>query len=264
MVWLKRDSISRAIQHTTLAEEVSLVNTRPRAAQSESDVLSLARPSEVLGKIRKLIEEGHFPPGSKLPPERALAAQLGVGRPSLREAIKALAVLEVLESRRGSGTFVKSRQPSAVPWPGISDEGPAELGVLELLEVRKIIEPRAAWLAATRASERHLVEIEAARQKLEAHEEDWRLVAKLDRELHSAIIRGAQNPVLDLIDRFLHTHIPRNQTAMARFAPDLDRIRQDHKAIVESILKRQADAAEKAMLDHLNAVGLEFISEVSR
>jgi len=264
MVWLKRDSITRTVQRTAPGEETKPADARSQAPPPESDALSPARPSEVLGKIQKLIEDGHFPPGSKLPPERALAAQLGVGRPSLREAIKALAVLEVLESRRGSGTFVKSRQPSTVPWPGISDEAPTELGVLDLLEVRKIIEPRAAWLAATRASERHLVEIEASRQKLEMHDEDWRLVAKLDYELHSAIIRGAQNPVLDMIDRFLRMHIFRKQTGMGRFVPDLDRIRKDHKAIVESILKRQADAAEKAMIDHLNAVGLDFISEVSR
>jgi GntR family transcriptional regulator, transcriptional repressor for pyruvate dehydrogenase complex len=263
MVWLKRDSINPLVQHTTAGEPAKLADTLPSAPQPQAATSSPARPSEVLEKVRKLIEDGHFPPGSRLPPERALAAQLGVGRPSLREAIKALNVLEVLESRRGAGTFVKSRRPSADPW-GDSEEGSAELGVMDLLEVRKIIEPRAAWLAATRASERHLVEIEAARQKLEVHGGDWRLAAKLDHELHSAIIRGAQNPVLDMIDRFLHMHIVRKQTAMAHFVPDLDRIRRDHKTLVETILKRQADAAEKAMIDHLNAVGLEFISEVSR
>jgi GntR family transcriptional repressor for pyruvate dehydrogenase complex len=216
-----------------------------------------------LEEVQKLIEGGHFPPGSRLPPERALAAQLGVGRPSLREAIKALNVLEVLESRRGAGTFVRSRQP-IVSRPDFSDRDSTELGVLDLLEVRKIIEPRAAWLAATRASEHHLVEIEAARQKLDVQSTDWRSVAALDYELHSAIIRGAQNPVLDMIDRFLRLHILRKQSAKPQFMPDLARLRQDHKAIVEAILKRQADAAEKAMIDHLNAAGVDFISEASR
>jgi DNA-binding FadR family transcriptional regulator len=261
MVWLKRDSITRVAQRVPPARPRS-VDAVPPDFQSET--ADSARPSQVLQKLRKMVEEGHFPPGSKLPPERALAAQLGVGRPSLREAIKALNVLEVLESRRGAGTFVKAGQPPAIPWFGLSREDPAELGVLDLLEVRKIIEPRAAWLAATRAGQHHLVEIEAARQKFEMHGDDGGLTAQLDYELHSAIIRGAQNPVLDMIDRFLRMHIFRKQIAGARFMPDLVRMRQDHKAIVEAILKRQADAAEKAMIDHLNAVGLDFISEASR
>jgi DNA-binding FadR family transcriptional regulator len=102
MVWLKRDSLTR------LAPAATRETTLPPASQLPSDP-SPARKAEVLTQIRKLIENGHFPPGSRLPPERALAAQLGVGRPSLREAIKALNVLEELESRRGAGTFVKAR-----------------------------------------------------------------------------------------------------------------------------------------------------------
>jgi GntR family transcriptional repressor for pyruvate dehydrogenase complex len=224
----------------------------------------IAHPSGVLDKIRRLIQEGHFPPGSKLPPERALAVQLGVGRPSLREAIKALSVLDVLESRRGAGTFVKSREPLASWWPVVAEAETEDFGVLQIVEVRKMLEPRAAWLAATRASEHHLLEIEAARRELEKHDQDWRLVAKLDHELHSAIIRGAQNPVLDLINRFLILHVFGSRSLAAGFAPDVERMRRDHQAIVESILKRQAEAAEEAMIDHLNSLSLDFISEGSR
>jgi GntR family transcriptional repressor for pyruvate dehydrogenase complex len=218
----------------------------------------------VLSRIRQLIENGAFPPGSRLPPERTLAAQLGVGRPSLREAIKALNVLEVLESRRGAGTFVKSAGSKTVPWPGLLDNGPADFGVLDLLEARKIIEPRAAYLASTRASQQQVMRIEAARQRLESCDKDWNLVSKLDYEFHSAIIRAAQNPVLDLMDSFLCTHIFRKQMSMPRLPPDLEHIRRDHKAIVQSILKRQADASERLMMEHLDAVGVDFLSEVSR
>ncbi|MCL5742446.1 MAG: GntR family transcriptional regulator, partial [Acidobacteria bacterium] len=253
MVWLKRDSLG--IQPAKPAEEWAAA-IAPSPARKEDPV---ARQAEVLERIRKLIGDGHFPPGSRLPPERALAVQLGVGRPSLREAIKALGVLDVLESRRGAGTFVKSR----LPQPTASDAAKADFNMLELLEVRKIVEPRAAWLAAARAGERHLLEIESARQKLEMHDRDWKLVASLDSALHAAIIRGAQNAALEFIGGILMSHMFANQSYAIRFAPDVERMRREHKAIVESILKRQSDAAEKAMLDHLHSAGLDFISEAS-
>ena len=242
MVWLKRDTLNRAAQ--TLA-----------AGPPQAPLPAPVRPAEVIDRLRKLVEDGRFPPGSRLPAERALAAQLGVGRPSLREAIKALSSLQVLESRRGAGTFVKSREALAPP---------SDFGVLDLLEVRKIIEPRAAWLAATRASERHLLEIETTRQQLEQHGQDWLPTAKLDYALHFAIIRGAQNPVLHHIYRHFMSNIFANRSLTGRSTLHLERMNQDHRAIVEAILKRQADAAEKAMTEHLNSVGLDFISEATR
>jgi len=268
MVWLKRDSVTLAANRSKPRRASQPVSSTPRGSDPHAGV-ALASPqslpaSEVLGKIRKLIEEGRFPPGSKLPSERALAVELGVGRPSLREAIKSLSVLGMLESRRGSGTFLKSVGPAAGVLPFLANAGAADFGVIDLLEVRKILEPRAAWLAATRAGERDLVEIEAARQRLEMHDRDWKLVARLDYELHSAIFRGAQNPVLDLINQFLVSHILAKRGAKVSFSPDVERLRRDHRAIVEAILKRQADAAEKAMIDHLNSVGLDFITEASR
>ena len=253
MVWLKRDLV-------TLPSPPD--KTLHRALEPENTAPASAPTSEVLSKLRRLIDEGQFSAGSRLPPERALAAELGVGRPALREAIKALGILGMLESRRGSGTFIKSVAPPAGS-PILGGAGAIEFGVLDLLEVRKIVEPRAAWLAATRASEHHLREIEVARQRLEMHDRDWKLATRLDCELHMAIICGAQNPVLVLINQFLAEHIFGQRMDKVRFAPDAERLRRDHRAIVDAILKRQADAAEKAMIDHLHSVSLEFISEAS-
>ncbi len=263
MVWLKRDLV-------TLPARLSLPERAPCQAPEPENMAAGAAgssaktlASEVLAKLRRLIGEGPFSAGSRLPAERVLAAELGVGRPALREAIKALGILGMLESRRGSGTFVKSATPPAGP-PIFGGSATLELGVLDLFEVRKIVEPHAAWLAATRASEHQLREIEAARQRLEMHDRDWKLAARLDYELHTAIFYGAQNPVLLLINQFLTEHLVGHSIAKVRFVPDVERLRREHKAIVDAILKRQADAAEKAMIDHLHAVSLEFISEASK
>jgi GntR family transcriptional repressor for pyruvate dehydrogenase complex len=187
-----------------------------------------------------------------------------MGRPALREAIKVLSGLGILESKQGSGTFLKSNGISHEFLPALVASGTTELSVLDLLEVRKILEPKAAWLAATRASERQLLDIEQARQRLEMRDRDWKVVAKLDYELHAAIFRGANNPVLQLMYEFLVSRILGNPAERLRFPPDLQAMHNGHKAIVEAILKRQADLAEKSMIDHLHSVGMNLIREANR
>src|ERR1051326_867648 len=109
MVWLGRNSLTPAMRTSKPKRACGIAPAQP------------ARPpaSDVLTKIRGLIEHGQMLPGSKLPPERALAAELGAGRPALREAIKVLNALGVLESRRGSGTFVKAIEPVAEVLPAL-------------------------------------------------------------------------------------------------------------------------------------------------
>lgn len=247
MVWLKRDSLAPA----------------PRRLHSGAGPAMPARlpASDVLGRIRERIEQGQFAPGSRLPPERALAAEFGVGRPALREAIKVLSGLGILESRRGSGTYVKPALPAPDRPPLLGEAAPATFSMMDLLEVRKILEPRAAWLAATRASESQLRQIESARRRLEMHDRDWKTAARLDYELHASIIGGANNPVLLMIYEFLMARILEIESDQVRFAPDVQLVRHSHKAIVEAILKRQADAAERAMTDHLHAVAMNLIRE---
>lgn len=254
MVWLKRNSLTPAPHAPRLKRDPGVASAQPASLPA----------SDVLTRIRRLIKQGQIPPGSKLPPERALAVELGAGRPALREAIKVLQVLGVLESRRGSGTFVKTIEPAPELLPALPAAGTGELGVLDLLEVRKIIEPRAASLAATRASERQLLEIENARQRLEMHDRDWKLVAKLDYELHTAIFRAAKNPALLLVHQFLMSRILGSRAMNVRFEPDVELMRNSHKAIVEAILKREAGDAERAMIDHLHSAGMDFIREASR
>jgi DNA-binding FadR family transcriptional regulator len=212
-----------------------------------------------LTQLRKLVEEGRFPQGSRLPAERKLAEQLHVGRPVVREAIKVLTTLGILESRGGSGTYVKSVQALDPFDLGLPEESKFDFGMLHLLEVQEIIEPRAAWLAATRSGEKELAEIEGARQRLEMHDRDWKLTARLDAEFHRAIIRGAQNPPLQMIHEFVMQRLLVCQAAAVRFPPAADRLRRDHSLIAEAILRRQADAAEEAMRNHCHAATQDFI-----
>src|SRR5258708_34004612 len=106
--------------------------------------------SDLLGRLREIIGESNLQPGQRLSSERTLALELGVGRPAVREAIKALQILDVLDSRHGDGTFIKSLAGLSGGWPSKMEFTPEDFDLIELLEVRKMIEPSAASLAAAR------------------------------------------------------------------------------------------------------------------
>ncbi|MGD0912167.1 MAG: FadR/GntR family transcriptional regulator [Terracidiphilus sp.] len=220
-------------------------------------------PSNALSLLKSFIETGNYVPGMVLPTERALAQKLGVGRPAIRESIKALTILDVLESRRGDGTYLKSLDGIRVGWPATIDLSARGFNALDLLEVRKMIEPRAAKLAASRASEQHLRRIEA--QRLKVHKaKTWADISEHDLLLHTAIIDAAGNPVLTALNGALTRLLRRSRDISGARAPDRNRMVESHGKIVDAILKGESEKAEQAMLDHLHQVGLDLISDRKR
>ena len=107
---------------------------------------------DAIASIRELIASGEWGPGTRLPREPDLAAQLGLSRNSLREAVRALSLARVLEVRQGDGTYVSSLEPGELFEPILSATHLLRgRTVLELFEVRRLLEPEAAALAAVRA-----------------------------------------------------------------------------------------------------------------
>ena len=220
-------------------------------------------PSNTLSLLKSFIEAGNYSPGMVLPTERALAEKLGVGRPSIRESIKALTILDVLESRRGDGTYVKSLEGLRKGWPAKVELSTKDFSVLDLLEVRKMFEPKAAKLAAARANESHLGRIEE--QCIRVRDAaDWKTAAEHDLLLHTAIIEAAGNPVLCELNAALTRLLHRSREISAARAPDRTRMLESHSKIVDAILKGDGDEAERAMLDHLHRVGLDLVSDRKR
>lgn len=218
----------------------------------------------VLARLRLYIEEGNYRPGDKLPPERVLAAELEVGRPAIREGIKALVILDVLESRRGDGTYLKSIRALTSGWPSLVEISDNDFNMLELLEVRKLIEPRAAALATARASEHELREIVEARAALEHESLTWQEAGRADFALHAAIIRASGNSILNKVHNYLAPLLLKSREITTRSVLDFTRMRADHAAIVDAICRGESAAAEKAMLEHMHAVGLDLISSKKR
>lgn len=219
---------------------------------------------EVVELLRRFIENGGYEDGARLPAERALAHELGVGRPALREAIKALSVMDVLESRRGDGTYVKCRAKLHGDWPAQLSSTATEASLFELLELRRLYEPWAAKLAAVRATEEQLVDMDQARAALQEKAGDWREVVVLDYEFHSSIVRASGNRILIEVNQLLKPLLIHSREVTARSQPGPSRMFSDHDAIFGAIVRGESEAAERAMLEHLHAVGLDLISERRR
>ncbi|QNP68655.1 FadR family transcriptional regulator [Streptomyces roseirectus] len=154
---------------------------------------------KAIAQIRELIRTGVLAPGSKLPPEPELAAQLGLSRNLAREAVKVLAVARVLEVRRGDGTYVTSLQPSLL-LEGLG--GAVELlqgdsaALLDLMEVRRLLEPVATALAATRITEAQLAEVKRHLDAMRDARDDVELLNSHDAAFHRAVVSATGNETL--------------------------------------------------------------------
>src|SRR5918995_6019565 len=157
----------------------------------------MALTDDAIEQIRRLIRSGELPPGSRLPPENELAAQLGLSRSSLREAVKALELIRVLDVRRGDGTYVTSLDAKLLNEAvAFVVELHQDKSILELFEVRRILEPATAFIAASKMSDTELLELRATMDGIDEHTDVEELVAH-DLEFHRMISRAAGNAYLE-------------------------------------------------------------------
>lgn len=151
----------------------------------------------VVGALVARVEAGEFRAGERLPPEGDLAADLAVSRLSLREAVRALTGAGVLEVRRGDGTFVTDLRPERlVRAAGAFLDLVDERGVAELFECRRVLEPAATALAATRIDDAALDGLAERCERMRGLTDPERLVAE-DVDFHAAIVAATGNATLD-------------------------------------------------------------------
>ncbi|QQQ73999.1 FadR family transcriptional regulator [Saccharothrix sp. 6-C] len=208
---------------------------------------------KAIDRIRDLIQSGELPPGSKLPPEQQLAAGLGLSRNLMREAVKALVVARVLEIRRGDGTYVTSLEPEVLLG---SIASAVELlrgdTLLELTEVRRLFEPVATGLAATRISAAELAEVERHLHAMRLARDDVELLNKHDAAFHRAVVAATGNATLTTLLEGIS-----GPTVRARVWRGLvddnaaSRTLAEHEAIYHALVDRDAVLAQAAALVHI-------------
>ena len=209
---------------------------------------------EAITTIKGMIVRGDLRAGQRLPAERELAAQLGVSRPSLREAIRALIALNILESRHGEGTFVSSLDPELLAEPIDFVLQVDDGGIAALFEARHVLEAGIAALAAERASDLELAELEGLRQA-------WARQGRRPRGLYRARRRVSRPHPSRRAQPGACEHARQHQHPLARDASPygtvaggaLARARRP-RSMAKTLKARDPEAARRAMSAHLDHV----------
>jgi GntR family transcriptional regulator, transcriptional repressor for pyruvate dehydrogenase complex len=210
---------------------------------------------QIVQQIEESILNGELQPGSKLPAERELAQQFGVSRTAVREAIKALQEKGLVDAFPGRGTFVTdgTSNPMRRSLDRILKSG-EQVGRTYLAEVREILEPEIAALAAARADDQHVASMREACDVMDKARLDADAYIEADLDFHLALAEAAGNPiVLSLIDSIVVLlREQRLRTFYVKGGPE--RGQQHHKRILEAVELRDPPAARAAMHAHLQQV----------
>lgn len=207
---------------------------------------------EAIDKIRERIVSGSWGPGDRLPRESELAADLGLSRNSLREAVRALSQLRVLEVRQGDGTYVSSLEPDLLlESTGFVSHLLLGETALDLYEVRRILEAAAAALAAARIDDQEKVELGGRLEQMR-HAQTVEELVEADVAFHAVIARAAGNAVLTSLLASLSTRTMRVRLWHGRAADDaLDETREEHRRIYEAIVEGDPELARATATAHI-------------
>ncbi len=231
---------------------------------------------QIADQLKSLIENGEFPPGSRLPSERDLAQQLQVSRASVREALIALEVVGLVDVKVGNGVIVRDSKPAIQDSQPIMEqagrgqwlEPDGELGIeldlsaeippFSLLQARKLIEPEAAALAARHASPEERAAIRSAFEQNCRDNQAGSRSHPGDRLFHIRIAQASGNPAYGFFISHLlgHRYGQMFRLLQERYTPqDMPHLSElEHLAILEAIEASDAPAARKAMKAHLDRV----------
>jgi len=230
-------------------------NPRRQPATLELEAVRKERRYEqVAEQIQKLIAEGSLNPGDRLPPERELATRFGVARSSIRDAVRTLEVMGILEPRQGAGTVVRDLSADSLVVPLATVLVRKRELVEELLDVRRILEPALAARAAKNATADEVMELEDILRRQREKMRRGEPTIEEDSEFHYAIGRAARNSVvlkvLDILMDLLRESRARSLQTQGR----PERSYAGHQRVLRAIKRRDPDAAEKAVRKHLEEI----------
>jgi DNA-binding FadR family transcriptional regulator len=219
-----------------------------------------SRTEIVVEGIRKLIVDGKLRPGDRLPVEKVLAETLGVSRNPLREGVRALSAMGVLETRQGDGTYVTSLDSSLLLAPmGFVADLHDHTGAHHLHAVRRMLETEAAALAARVIEPEQLTAAEERLQRIEAElvkdEPDHEVVIDNDLAFHLTIAQASGNPVLAALIEALGGRTTRDRLWRSISEQDADQATHaEHRSILAALAAHDSERARARMAAHLFGV----------
>lgn len=228
-----------------------MISTRPGAPRLADSVAS---------ELEKRILEGSLKSGDRLPAERLLALDLGVSRPSLREAMQKLVSRGLLTTRHGGGTYVTDRLDAHFvdPWQDMLKGNP--LLHRDLLEVRQMLESQAASLAADRATDADISRLDGVYSTLENSYERDDLSACIDADVafHQAVAEATHNVLIGHLTaslmRVIHGHVSNNLVHLHARPQRWSHLRAQHHAIWQAIRQHKPQEAALAASEHIEFV----------
>jgi GntR family transcriptional repressor for pyruvate dehydrogenase complex len=215
----------------------------------------MAVTDEAIEKIKEMIVSGRLRPGDRLPREADLAAQLGLSRNSLREAVRALSLIRVLNVRQGDGTYVTSLEPGLLleALSFVVDVHHDDT-VLEFFEVRRFLEPQAVAMAASRISDDEVARLRKHLGLVTVASSPDELVAN-DLEFHRRIVDAAGNSVLCSLLESLSGPTMRGRIWRGLTQENAwERTQAEHLAILDALADRQPDVARAWAAVHIAGV----------
>lgn len=221
-------------------------------AEAPAEDKSLNSTQQVVAHVRSLIERGELRPGDRLPPERDLAAQIGVSRPTVSAAIRALAAMGVVQSRQGSGTYIPLGPPALVSDPLRFQTALHNISRDEVYKARQILEVGAAALAAEHATAEDLATLADEVASMFATVDQPSVFLIHDVAFHRAIANASANQVLaSLVDMVAALHYETRDQAQPADREELQDAAEMHRRIYRAIRAREVESARRLMHDHL-------------
>jgi GntR family transcriptional regulator, transcriptional repressor for pyruvate dehydrogenase complex len=206
---------------------------------------------EIVEQVRDLITSGRLKVGDRLPAERELAKTLQVGRSTVREAIRVMESLGILQARPGEGTFLVSHPAAPRPDPVLADAFKSWDNQRKLFEVRMAIEPDLAALAARRATIEQIVRLREILQEQEQLVKQGETGIKADNMFHFLLAEAAGNDILTRIMDSLMDLLRETREASLQTGGRPPRSLKQHRAILRAIESRDPRAAEQKMREHI-------------
>jgi GntR family transcriptional repressor for pyruvate dehydrogenase complex len=213
---------------------------------------------QVLEAIENMIRTGEILPGQYLPPERELAVRLNVGRPAIREALKALEIIGVAEITQGRGTKINLPSVDNVFQPLVSSVYITQSDLINFTEARAVLEPKCAYIAATRAKADQLQQLYKSLSKMRNSLNDPDAYNESDLLFHKTIVQATNNPVLVKTYETLAGFVWQLYEETKRL-PDLETGVEFHEALYKAIYNRNAAEAERQMQLHIEDTREKFM-----
>jgi len=246
------------VENETLASRRDAVKRFAHPSDGESRLITPIKKTrvaeEVADRIRVLMLDGTFPPGQPIPSERHLAERFGVSRGSIRDALRTLETIGLIETRHGQGTFARELSVDRLVAPLASVMAYRSDLQDELMDVRRMFEPAVARVAAPRATKEDLDDLQrildTQRQKLKTSQS----AIVEDTAFHAILARSTRNRVVMSIMATLNDLLVESRTHSLEQKGRPARSMDGHEAVVAALRRQDAEGAYQAMYNHIDQI----------